>query len=113
MGTSVRRTVIESLAGLMDKLMAWQAGRCSQNLKTRIGLERARLRALLWKNPSLAAAPGLMAEAHKFMARERGWAGSARAPMASQSSRWTLAQIIDDASITERDSTFTDARGAS
>ncbi len=33
--------------------------------------------------------------------------------MSSQSSRWTLAQVIDDASITERDSTFTDAGGAS
>ncbi len=111
--TSVRRTVIESLAGLMDKLRAWQAGRCSPSLKTRIGLERARIRALLWKNPSLAAAPELMAEAHRFTVREGEWAVVARAPMLSQSSRWTLARIIDDASITERDSTFTDARDAS
>ena len=113
MGTSVRRTVIESLAGLMDKLMAWQAGRCSPSLKTKIGLERARIRALLWKNPSLAAAPELMTEAHKFIAREGKWAVVAREPMSSQSSRWTLAQVIDDASIAEGNSTFTDARDAS
>jgi len=112
-GTSVRRTVIESLAGLMDKLMAWQAGRCSPSLKTKIGLERARIRALLWKNPSLAAAPELMTEAHKFIAREGKWAVVAREPMSSQSSRWTLAQVIDDASIAEGNSTFTDARDAS
>jgi len=112
-GTSVRRTVIESLAGLMDKLMAWQAGRCSPSLKTKIGLERARIRALLWKNPSLAAAPELMTEAHKFIAREGEWAVVAREPMSSQSSRWTLAQVIDDASIAEGNSTFTDARDAS
>ena len=30
-----------------------------------------------------------------------------------QSARWTLAEVIDGASITERDSTFTDARDAS
>ena len=112
-GTSVRRTVIESLAGLMDQLTAWQAGRCSQSLRTKIGLERARLCALLWKNPSLAVAPELMTEAYKFMVREGAWAIVARGPMSSQSSRWTLAQVIDDASITERDSAFTDARDAS
>ncbi len=112
-GTSVRRTVIESLAGLVDKLMAWQAGRCSLSLKTRIASDRARVRALLFKNPSLAAAPELMTEAHKFMVREEEWAVVARAPMSSQSSRWTLAQIIDDASITQRNSAFTDARDAS
>src|SRR5271155_3907248 len=100
-GTSVRRTVIESLAGLMDKLMAWQAGRCSLCLKTRIASDRARVRALLWKNPSLAAAPELMAEAHKFMVREGEWGVVARESMSLQSSRWTLAHIIDDASITE------------
>ena len=73
MGTSVRRAVIESLAGLLDKLMAWQAGRCSLSLKTRIASDRARVRALLFKNPSLAAAPELMTEAHKFMVREGEW----------------------------------------
>ena len=112
-GTSVRRAVIESLAGLLDKLMAWQAGRCSQSLKTEIASDRARVRALLFKNPSLAAAPELMTEAHKFIVREGEWAVVARESMSSQSSRWTLAQVIDDASITERDSTFTDARDAS
>ncbi|MFZ0681225.1 DUF29 family protein [Candidatus Binatus sp.] len=111
-GTSVRRTVIESLAGLLDKLMAWQAGRCSLSLKTRITSDRARVRALLFKNPSLAA-PELMTEAHKFMVREGEWGVVAREPMSSQSSRWTLAQIIDDASITERVFAFTDARDAS
>ena len=112
-GTSVRRTVIESLAGLMDKLMAWQAGPCSPSLKAKIGLERARIRALLWKNPSLATAPGLMTEAHKFMVREGECAVVACEPISAKSYRWTLAQIIDDASITERDSAFTDARDAS
>lgn len=110
-GASARRSVIESLAGLLDKLMAWQAGRRSQSLKTRIALDRSFVRALLWKNPSLAVAPELVAEAHKFTLREGGWVGVAREPMSSQSCPWTLAQIVDDASIT--DTTFTDARGAS
>ena len=112
-GISVRRTAIESLAGLLDKLMAWQAGRRSQSLKKKIASDRACVRALLRKNPSLAVAPQLVTEAHKFMMREGEWADVARASMSSQSSRWTLAQVIDDASITERDSSFTDARGAS
>ncbi len=112
-GTSVRRSAIESLAGLLDKLMAWQAGRRSQSLKKKIASDRACVRALLRKNPSLAVAPELVREAHKFMVIEGEWAVVAREPMSLQSSRWTLAQVIDDASITERDSTFTDARDAS
>ena len=111
-GTSVRRSAIESLAGLLDKLMAWQAGRRSESLKKEIASDRARVRALLRKNPSLAAAPELLREAHKFMTREGEWA-FVREPMLSQSSRWKLAQVIDDASITERDSTFTNASEAS
>ena len=109
----VRRTAIQSLAGLLDKLMAWQAGRRSQSLKKKIALERARVRALLWKNPSLAAAPELMTEAHKFMMREGEWAVVARESMSSQSSRSTLARVVDDASIAESDSTLADARDAS
>jgi Domain of unknown function DUF29 len=112
-GTSARRTVIESLAGLLDKLMAWQAGQCGLSLKTRIASDRARVRALLWKNPSLAAAPELMNEAHKFMVREGEWAVLARESISSQLSRWTLAQVVDDVSITEGDSALTDARDAS
>ena len=54
-----------------------------------------------------------MTEAHKFIVREGEWAFVAREPMSSQSSRWKLAQVIDDASITECDSTFTDASEAS
>jgi hypothetical protein len=111
-GTSVRRSAIESLAGLLDKLMAWQAGRRSESLKKEIASDRARVRALLRKNPSLAAAPELLREAHKFMTREGEWA-FVREPMLSQSSRWKLAQVIDDASIIERDSTFTNASEAS
>lgn len=105
-GTSVRRSAIESLAGLLDKLMAWQAGRRSESLRKKIASDRARVRALLRKNPSLAAAPELLIEAHKFMTREGEWAFVLE-PMLSQSSRWKLAQVIDDASITERDSAFT------
>jgi Domain of unknown function DUF29 len=112
-GTSVRRAVIESLAGLLDNLMAWQAGRCSLSLKTRIASDRARIRALLFKNPSLAAAPELMTEAHKFIVRDGEWAVVARESMSSKSTRWTLGQVVDDASITERDSALTDARDAS
>src|SRR5271155_5545526 len=112
-GTSVRRAVIESLAGLLDKLTAWQAGRCSLCLKTRIASDRARVRALLFKNPSLAAASELLTEAHKALTREGEWAIVARESMSSQSSRWTLAQVLDDASITERNNTFSDARSAS
>lgn len=112
-GTSVRRAVIESLAGLLDKLMAWQAGLCSFGLKMRIASDRARVRALLFKNPSLAAASELLTEAHKALTREGEWAIVARESMSSQSSRWTLAQVLDDASITERNSTFSDARSAS
>ena len=40
-GTSVRRSAIESLAGLLDKLMAWQAGRRSESLKKKIASDRA------------------------------------------------------------------------
>jgi hypothetical protein len=105
-GTSVRRSAIELLAGLLDKLMAWQAGRRSESLRKKIASDRARVRALLRKNPSLATAPELLREAHKFMTREGEWA-FVREPMLSQSSGWKLAQVIDDASITERDSTFT------
>jgi len=105
-GTSVRRSAIESLAGLLDKLLAWQAGRRSESLRKKIASDRARVRALLRKNPSLAAAPELLREAYKFMTREGEWA-FVREPMLSQSSGWKLAQVIDDASITERDSTFT------
>jgi len=57
--------------------------------------------------------PELVREAHKFLLREGEWVVVAREPMSLQSSRWTLAQVIDDAFITERDSTFTDARDAS
>ena len=112
-GTSVRRSAIESLAGLLDKLMAWQAGRRSLSLKTRIASDRTRVRALLLKNPSLAIAPELVREAHKFIVREGEWAIVARESMSSQSSRWTLGQVIDDAFITECDSALTDARDAS
>ncbi|MFZ2063135.1 MAG: DUF29 family protein [Candidatus Binatus sp.] len=112
-GTSVRRAVIESLAGLLDKVIAWQARRCSLSLKIRIASDRARVRALLFKNPSLAAAPELMTEAHKFIVREGEWGVVARESMSLQSSRWTLAEVVDDASITERDSAFADARDAS
>ena len=111
-GTSVRRAVIESLAGLLDKLMAWQGGRRSQSLKKKIASDRARVRALLRKNPSLAVAE-LVTEAHKFMVREGEWAVVAREPMSSQSCPWTLAQILDDASVTECDTSLTDTRGAS
>lgn len=112
-GTSVRRAVIESLAGLLDKLVGWQAGRRSQYLMTRIAVERACLRELLRKNPSLAAAPELVREAHKFALREGQWAVGECEPIASQSCGWTLAQVIDDASITEGDSTLTHAKDAS
>ncbi|MGA6974420.1 MAG: DUF29 family protein, partial [Candidatus Binatus sp.] len=111
-GTSVRRAAIESLAGLLDKLVAWQAGRRSESLRKKIASDRACVLALLRKNPSLAAAPELLREAHKFMTREGEWA-FVREPVLSQSSRWKLAQVIDDASITERDSTFTNASEAS
>ena len=112
-GTSVRRIAIESLAGLLDKLMAWQAGRRSQSLKKKIASDRACVRALLRKNPSLAVTPALMTEAHKFIVREGEWAVVARESMSSQSSSWTLGQVVDDASITERDSALTDAKDAS
>ena len=112
-GTLVRRSVIESLAGLLDKLMACQAGRQNESLKKKIASDRACVRALLRKNPSLAVAPELVREAHKFMVREGESAVVERESMLSQSSRWTLAQVIDDASITERDSTFTKASEAS
>lgn len=112
-GTSVRRSAIESLAGLLDKLTAWQAGRRSLSLKTRIASDRTRVRALLFKNPSLAIAPELVREAHKFIVREGEWAIAARESMSSQSSRWTLGQVVDDAFITECDSALTDARDAS
>ncbi len=77
-GPSVLRSAIESLARLLDQLMAWRAGGCSLSLKTRIAWDRARIRALLFKNPSLAAAPELITEAHKFIARDGEWAVVAR-----------------------------------
>lgn len=111
--TSIRSTLIESLAALLAKVMAWQTGRQSQRLKKEISADRARARALLWKNPSLAVAPELVTEANKFIGREEGWAIATRELTSSQPSPWTLAQILDDASVTECDTSLTDARGAS
>ncbi len=111
-GTSIRSTLIESLAALLAKLVAWQAGRQSQSLKKKIASDRACVRVLLRKNPSLAVAPELVTEAHKFMVREGECAVVACESISAKSRRWTLAQMIDDASITERDSAFTPARDA-
>jgi hypothetical protein len=113
LGIAVRRIVIESLARLIDNLMAWQAGSRNKSLKTRITIDRARVHALLWKNPSLATAPELVTEAHKLARREGRWAVGAREPVSARSCRWTLGQILDDVSVTECDTALTDAKGAS
>jgi hypothetical protein len=108
-GTSIRSTLIEFLAALLAKLMAWQTGRQSQSLKKEISADRARARALLWKNPSLVAAPELVTEAHEFALREGSCVVGTAARMSAQSCCWTLAQVIDDASIAERETIFNDA----
>jgi hypothetical protein len=112
-GTAVRRNAIESLATLLEKLIAWHSGSRGQRLKSQIASDRAQVRELLWKNPSLAVSPELVSEAHKRMMREKPWRVAARKSISPPSCPWTLAQIIDDASITECDSEFADAARSS
>jgi hypothetical protein len=100
-GASVRRSVIEASARLLEMLIAWQAGSRILRLRDRIASDRAHLRELLRGNASLAASPQLMTEAYKFAAKERPRRIVARESIGSQSCPWTLAQVLDDATISE------------
>lgn len=99
-GCSVRRAVVESLAKLIDHLIAWQLGLRSPILRKRIALDRAAVRAMFWQNPSLAGAPELMSEAYKSAGRERGWVAAASST-APEPCPWTLSQVLDDAFVVE------------
>ena len=113
-GTSVRRSCDRIIGGTPGQVDGVAGGtpKPEPEEKDRVGprIAYARCFGRIQVSPQHRSC---MTEAHKFMVREGEWAVVAREPMSSQSSRWTLAQVIDDASITERDSAFTDARDAS
>ena len=97
-GSSVRRATVECLAELINHLIAWRSGLHSPILRKRIALDRAAVRAILWRNPSLAVAPELASEAYKSAGREMATNLGSTMP---DPRSWTLSQVLDDALVLE------------
>lgn len=95
LGASVRRALTESLARLVETLVAWKAGPRHQLLKRKVSAERSLIRAILWKNPSLALASDLPGEAYRLVDKQT-LSRSAGGDLGLQQGRWSLAEMLDD-----------------
>lgn len=90
---SIRASMTELLAEIVNELLAWKAGLRDRTLKDKINSGRASARTLLSKNPSLAAVDGLVQDACKVAARQRRMLNE---PLTGTSQEWTLTQLLDD-----------------
>jgi hypothetical protein len=97
LGTSVRRALTESLALLVDSLIAWKAGSRHDILRRKISAGRSLVRAILWQNPSLALVADLAGEAYGILDK-RAVPCSATEGSAV---RWTLGEMLDDTFLVE------------
>jgi hypothetical protein len=64
-------------------------------LRRKVSAERSLVRAILWKNPSLALASELPDEAYRLIDKQT-MSQSASADRAPQQGRWSLAEMLDD-----------------